>query len=224
MLKDLSVKKVVVQFAIISALALVCPRGWSAETPATSPSAYKPVPVVRGEPIVSTTATNPALASTLARARAVAERMQTNGARTNATGHLVVGFETLSGFNCETYSEIEPPLRYPVVKLRGTVPDPVRALDGRRIAITGFMLPLRTSAAGCTNLLLFRDQASCCFGRAPKMNHWIHVTAAAPGLRVATGYPVTILGTLRVGPFLQDGSITSLYEMHGDKLELPDYR
>lgn len=198
-------------------------------------SAPKPAPAIRGEPIVpvnaapasdetSSARANPPLQSALARARAVAERMQTNGVRTNATGHLIVGFEKLSNFKCDTYYEIEPPLRHPVVKLRDPVPDSIKALDERRIAVTGYMLPLRTGAKGCTDLLLVRDQASCCFGRAPKMNHWIHVAAPEPGLRVATGYPVTILGTLRVGPFSENGSIISLYEMQGDKLELPGYR
>jgi len=193
-------------------------------------SAPKPVPAIRGELIVSTNAqpasaaANLALQSVLARARAVADRMQTNGARTNATGHLIIGFGMLSSFKCDTCTEIESPHRYPVVKLRDTVPDSIKALDGRRTAITGFMLPLRTSAKGCTDLLLFRDQASCCFGRAPKMNHWIHVKVAEPGFRVATGYPVTILGTLRVGPFIKNGSVNSLCEMQGDKLELPVYR
>ena len=110
------------------------------------------------------------------------------------------------------------------MKLRDAVPDSIKALDGRRVAITGFMLPLRTSEKGCTDLLLMRDQGSCCFGRVPKLNHWIHVKVPEPGFRPATGYPITILGTLRVGPFIEDGSINSLYEMQGDKLHLPAYR
>ena len=226
------------RFSILAfgaALRLACSRGSAAEPVLYGQPAPRPAPTIRGEPIATASPAasnaapavairNPALQSALARARAVAERMQTNGARTNATGHLIVGFETLSSFKFDTYYEIEPPLRHPVVKTRDPVPESARTLDGRRVAVTGFMLPLRTGAAGCTNLLLVRDQASCCFGRVPKLNHWIHVTAPEPGLRVATGYPVTILGTLRVGPFAEDGSITSLYEMQGEKLELPDYR
>lgn len=165
-----------------------------------------------------------AVQNTLARARAIAEKMETNGFRTNATGHLLISFAMLSGFKCDTYMEIEPPHRFPVVKLRDHVPDYVRPLHARKVSVTGFMLPLRTTAKGCTDFLLVRDQASCCFGAAPKMNHWIHVTAPEPGLRVVASRPITVLGTLRVGPFIQDGSVTSIYEMSGDKLELPDYR
>ncbi|MBK7999417.1 MAG: hypothetical protein IPK15_12085 [Verrucomicrobia bacterium] len=42
-----------------------------------------------------------AIQNTLARARAIAEKMETNGFRTNATGHLLVSFAMLSGFKCE---------------------------------------------------------------------------------------------------------------------------
>jgi hypothetical protein len=173
---------------------------------------------------VTTTNSVAAIEKTLARARAIAEKMETNGFRTNATGHALVSFAMLSGFKCDTYMEIEPPLRFPVVKLRDPIPDYVRPLHARKVSVTGFMLPLRTTAKGCTDFLLVRDQASCCFGAAPKMNHWIHVTAPEPGLRVMTGRPITVLGTLRIGPFVEDGSVTSIYEMAGDKLELPDLR
>lgn len=176
-------------------------------------------------PASSSTITNSAaIQNTLARARAIAEKMETNGFRTNATGHLLVSFAMLSGFKCDTYMEIEPPHRFPVVKLRDPIPQYVRPLHERKVAVNGFMLPLRTTAKGCTDFLLVRDQASCCFGATPKMNHWIHVTAPDPGLRVVTGRPITVLGTLRVGPFVENGSVSSIYEMAGDKLELPDYR
>ena len=219
--------------------ALIMARSFisAAEPTLYGQSAPKSVPAIRGEPIASinaatlpvpaqppSAAANPALQSALARARAIAGRMETNGFRTNATGHLLGSFAMLSGFKCDTYTEIEPPHRYPVVKLRDRIPDYIRPIDGRRVAVTGFMLPLRTSAKGCTDLLLVRDQASCCFGATPKMNHWIRVTAPDPGLRVVTGRPITVLGTLRVGPFVENGSITSIYEMSGDRLELPDYR
>lgn len=91
-------------------------------------------------------------------------------------------------------------------------------------AATNSTVATTNTAKGCTDFLLVRDQASCCFGAAPKMNHWIHVTAPEPGLRVMTGRPITVLGTLRIGPFIEDGSVTSIYEMAGDKLELPDLR
>ena len=190
--------------------------------PRAAISAEKAVP--SGASFATSATSHKAIQDTLARARAIAEKMETNGFRTNATGHLLVRFAMLSGFKCDTYMEIEPPHRYPVVKLRDPIPQYVRPLHDRKVAVTGFMLPLRTTAKGCTDLLLVRDQASCCFGATPKMNHWIHVTAPEPGLRVVTGRPITVLGTLRVGPFVENGSITSIYEMSGDKLDLPDYR
>ena len=83
------------------------------EPPPDQP-ARKASVVVRGEPIApaspasnttprTTETTNASLQETLARARVVAERMESNGFRTNATGHLVIGFETLSAFKCDTY-------------------------------------------------------------------------------------------------------------------------
>ena len=47
---------------------------------------------------------------------------------------------------------------------------------------------------------------------------------SGPGAKAAQGIPVSLLGTLRVGPHYENGLLSSLYELQGEKMELPDQR
>ncbi|MEY4200366.1 MAG: hypothetical protein RLZZ265_2106 [Verrucomicrobiota bacterium] len=55
----------------------------------------------------------------------------------------------------------------------------------------------------------------------PMSRHWIGANSAS----LARGYRLsrTILGTRCVGPFIGNGSLTSIYEMSVENLESPIY-
>lgn len=93
------------------------------------------------------------------------------------------------------------------------VPDEVRALDGRRVAITGFMLPIRVREGHVTEFLLMRDQSMCCFGTIPAMNDWIVVKAAGRGMRPLMDVPITIGGTLKVRGRFENSYLIGIYHI-----------
>ncbi len=98
------------------------------------------------------------------------------------------------------------------------IPDRVKAYRGKPIALTGFMLPLRVQDGRVTELLLMRDQSMCCYGKVPKMNEWVAVTMREKGVKPILDEPVTLLGTLEIGEKRENGYLSSIYRMVGEKL------
>src|SRR5689334_1286597 len=47
------------------------------------------------------------------------------------------------------------------------IPAGIRALSGRNVRATGYMLPVKLSQGLVTDFLLVKDQASCCYGGSP---------------------------------------------------------
>lgn len=137
---------------------------------------------------------------------------------------LRLGFDTLSSFVYQVRAETpDGEDGKPVLVTDDTIPEYVQVLDGRRIVIDGFVMPLRTQGRGVTQFLLARDQLSCCFGPSPQMNHWIQVTLPRGQFRPLIFKPATVTGTLRVGELKQSGSIQSIYRLEGERAEyLPE--
>lgn len=127
-----------------------------------------------------------------------------------------------------TWIDFDPLMdfEYPeLVRLDGDVPPPelpaaVRALNGKRVAVEGFMSPLAFDAGGVKEFSLVQDPSLCCFGAVPEMNHWIHVVM--PDKERTEFYsfdPVAVFGVLQVGEEYQDGYVVSLYRMVADRVE-----
>jgi len=88
--------------------------------------------------------------------------------------HEDLTFDKLASYKYEVHERVEgmqPVDQFPVS---------IKALDGRKIAIRGFMLPYRNDGESVTEFILLRNQGLCCFGTVPRMNEWIHVKMA-PG-------------------------------------------
>ena len=60
------------------------------------------------------------------------------------------------------------------------VPAPVRALSGKRVAIQGYIMPVKMEGPKIAAFLLTAFMPACCFGRAPRVNDWILVTLPKP--------------------------------------------
>jgi len=101
-----------------------------------------------------------------------------------------------------------------------SIPAPIRAYDGRTVALTGYVLPVRSVGKKATELLLLRDSATCCFGASPQYNHFARVKMA-PGegldMNDLRGVPVTIHGRLRVEERYEHGVFSGLYHLEGDR-------
>ena len=98
------------------------------------------------------------------------------------------------------------------------IPASVRKFNKKRVALEGFMLPLKVEDGLVTELLVMRDQSMCCFGSVPKINEWVSVRMTGKGVDPVMDEPVTLYGTLKVGEVRENGYLVGIYEMDGERL------
>lgn len=137
-------------------------------------------------------------------------------------GYKVVGFDELAKFK---YEVPDDPITDPKAKAileKNIIPEKVRALDRKKIAVRGYMLPLRVEDGLITEFLVLRDQSACCFGAVPKINEWISVRMPkGKGVKPVMDVPVYFFGKLKVGEVLENDYLVGIYEMDGDKIGGP---
>jgi hypothetical protein len=133
-------------------------------------------------------------------------------------GYVKAGFEQLSTF------KITPPPFDPNAKpgsagpsLGRQIPDAVRSLDGRKAVVTGFMLPIKMEGGLVTEFLLMRSQMMCCYGVVPQVNEWVLVRMAK-GVHQLMDVPVSFGGQLHVKELYENGFLTAIYQLDGDKM------
>lgn len=97
------------------------------------------------------------------------------------------------------------------------IPEKVRALDGKRVEITGFMMPINEPQR-LTRFIVVQSLWGCCFGQTPAVNHVVVVTME-PG-KVVNFYPdpVRVTGVFSVGETREEGYLVSIYRLVGDKV------
>jgi len=129
-----------------------------------------------------------------------------------------VGWETLAGFAyaAPTY-EADQDEAAIVAEADRQIPADVKALDGRDLTVTGFMLPVKMEGGKVVEFLLVSDPMVCCYGAIPKLNEWVSVRLAE-GMDPVMDVPLAFGGAFKVGPVLEDGYLTAIYEMSGAKL------
>jgi hypothetical protein len=137
-------------------------------------------------------------------------------------GFASVGFDVLATFKYEV------PEDAPASKTNAPAADPdtqipanVKAFNGKKVAVKGFMLPLKVEGGLVTELLLMRDQSMCCFGTVPKINEWIAVKMTTSGIKPVMDQAVTLYGTLKVGAMRENGYLVGIYQMDGMTIDGP---
>lgn len=117
-------------------------------------------------------------------------------------GIINVDFDFLSGFDCEN----------------APTPKQVKDLNGKKVLVTGFMLPVDFEEGKVTTFLLLKNQMGCCFGITPRMNEFIYVKMKGDlSTKFMTDIPITVLGKFGVG---QDNMVGSLYVMEAEQVQL----
>jgi hypothetical protein len=130
-------------------------------------------------------------------------------------------FSTLAGFNFDLTAEIAGTNVDPVqtaAKVRAQIPASIQALDGKKFVITGFLLPVRMDDGVAVEFLLMRNQSMCCYGVPPKINEWITVKMRGRGVAAEMDRPIAVVGNLRVGAIQENGFLTGIYQMDGEKV------
>ncbi len=136
-----------------------------------------------------------------------------------------VGFELLAAFNYVPpgYEQMVPGAPPPAAeakdaKPKDQIPDYVRELNTKKIAITGFMLPTKFKDGKVTEFLLMKDQSGCCFGAMPRINEWIIVKMTQGGIPPLMDIPLTLVGNFKVGEVFEEGYLSGIYQLDGEKL------
>jgi hypothetical protein len=130
-----------------------------------------------------------------------------------------VGFRFLSKFDYDPFLIMDAtPEEY--AKLPQQIPEDVRALNGRKVQIGGFMVPVEFAKDNIRTFLLVKNRMMCCFGAAVSMNDWVYVTMKED--RKAEFHQdvlVKVSGVLEVGEKIEDGMVMSIYRLTGDSIE-----
>ncbi len=118
-------------------------------------------------------------------------------------GYAVASWEVLKGY--EHVPGVAPPAE-------------VLALDGAKVAINGYMVPLGEEERS-RSFLIVSSLWDCCFGAAPKINHGIVVEVVGEGVK-PTDFPVMAAGRLSVGEEREDGEVVSVYGLSAEVVEV----
>ena len=137
-------------------------------------------------------------------------------------GFASVGFDVLATFKYEVPEDAPASkTNTPAADPDTQIPANVKAFNGKKVAVKGFMLPLKVEGGLVTELLLMRDQSMCCFGTVPKINEWIAVKMGTAGIKPVMDQAVTLYGTIKVGAMRENGYLVGIYQMDGDKVDGP---
>ena len=182
----------------------------------------------RGEPIVGEQiASRPVPAASpvtpiAAPAPAITSAPPVAAVATKTTGYPALGFDRLAAYNFVLPEDGAPTNQTAALEQANSqIPAVVKALDAKRFAIKGFMLPLKVDAGEVTEFLLMKDQSMCCYGNAPRINEWISVKTGGKGIKAVMDQPVSIEGTLHVGATRENGYLVGLYQMEGERMVDP---
>ena len=202
-------------WVLFSALA------WVGCEPEQKPAAPASSPTLRGQPIrrADILSNQPPVEV----AKTMLDETNTSTVPRMIGEFTVVGFDRLSGYHFEMTDDILAPSNQvaeasATVKTTNQIPATIRALDKKRVALKGFMLPLKVERGRVTEMLIMRDQSMCCFGTVPKINEWVSVKTSAEGVKPIMDEPVTVVGTLHVGEMRENGYLVGIYRMDGEKL------
>lgn len=98
-----------------------------------------------------------------------------------------------------------------------SLPAEVQALNGRDVAIFGFMLSLG-DAERMSEFVLVESLWGCCFGSVPEVNQTIVVRVDSSTPAEYSAAPQLVTGRLEVGEEREAGFVTSLYRIVGAQL------
>jgi hypothetical protein len=101
------------------------------------------------------------------------------------------------------------------------VPDEIRRLSGRKVAVDGFMMPLDFVGGAVTRFVLNASYDMCLFGAPSSATERIDVEMARGRTVPFTHRPLRVYGVLDVGAQWEAGRVTSLYRLQAHAVGEP---
>lgn len=100
-----------------------------------------------------------------------------------------------------------------------SIPANIKALDGQKVRLEGFMMPLKLEKGKVRQFLLLRNQMMCCYGIAPQANEWILVDVVGDPIAARMDEPIYVTGLFRVGVIREAGAFIGIYRLETAKTE-----
>lgn len=135
-------------------------------------------------------------------------------------GILDVSFDRLASFEYGVPEDLTRKIEGEEEGVSSQIPESIRALNNKSIALKGFMLPLKVEEGLVTEMLIMRDQSMCCYGTTPKINEWVSVKMKGNGVKAVMDQVVRIFGTLKVGEIRENDYLVGIYEMDGNDMDV----
>jgi len=99
---------------------------------------------------------------------------------------------------------------------KSPIPASVRALDGKKVTIEGYMIPVDLQKGKVLSFLLSRSTFGCCYADSPQITEVIKVISADGKSMPYLPMP-RVTGTLEVGEeYYPEGYIDSIYRIRAD--------
>ncbi|WP_221030914.1 DUF3299 domain-containing protein [Actomonas aquatica] len=136
----------------------------------------------------------------------------------NLRDYAALSFDTLAKFTIDLNNLEDIGDMTEVEYAASKIPPEIMALDGKKVCIPAYMLPLRFDDDGVVEFLGMADTNSCCYGGEPKLTEIILVTMKNGATKSLMDSPLFLFGTLRVGPVDDDGFVTAVYTMECDRV------
>ncbi len=144
------------------------------------------------------------------------------GIENNDQAPLPISFEWLASFQYDLPEDLTEEIPGEAAGTSSRIPEEIRSLNRTKIALKGFMLPLKVEEGLVTELLIMRDQSMCCYGTVPEINEWVSVKMEGKGVKAVMDQAVTMFGKLHVGEIREQGYLVGIYEMDGYRMDGPE--
>lgn len=127
-----------------------------------------------------------------------------------------LSYQQLASFRFNVTDEMSRPEADPLTataRVLDQIPPEVKAMNEKAVVLTGYMLPVKTSAELVTDFMLLPTTIGCCYGCMPRINEIIIVNTSGRGVKLLQDIPVCVLGTFHVGAIRNNNYLIGIYQM-----------
>lgn len=129
-----------------------------------------------------------------------------------ARAYEPVTFNALASFS---YPDDTPTARDAAV-----IPDQIKRLEGRKVSVMGFMLPLDFDGRGVGEFILNASYDMCYYGAPTTPNQFVAVRMTERRRVPFVHTPLIVFGTFKIRPERRAGRLVGLYYIDADRIGL----
>jgi len=135
----------------------------------------------------------------------------------NAAGEYVINFDVLTSFPMDLPNNLMSNTNQAAwadAQVNALIPPLIKALDGKKVRIEGFMLPTTWDKAGqVCDFLLLGNQMACCFGGPTQIHDFITIHVKGKPVESNMDWPIPVAGILHVGAVRENGQLVGIYRL-----------